>query len=169
LQLVRLVLGEGEYPDAALALSRRTGGDPAPVLVHLLASLFDASVLAPLPSDDSRSPARARATIRREGDYWTVTFRARTVLVRDTRGLHYLVPLLRDPGRPIHVADLVGGRRTGDAERVRLRVTKGIGVVIERLRGCHAELAEHLVATVRRGQFCRYVPDPARPVTWETA
>jgi len=32
----------------------------------------------------------------------------------------------------------------------------------------HPELGAHLHATVRRGYFCSYVPDPRHPIEWET-
>jgi hypothetical protein len=44
---------------------------------------------------------------RQEGDYWSVVFEGRTVRVRDLKGIRYLARLLADPGREIHVLDLV--------------------------------------------------------------
>jgi hypothetical protein len=44
---------------------------------------------------------------RREGDYWSVSFEGRTVQVRDLKGIRYLARLLADPGRELHVLDLV--------------------------------------------------------------
>src|SRR4051794_6430427 len=46
---------------------------------------------------------------RREGDYWSVVFDGRTVRVRDLKGIRYLAQLLANPGREIHVLDLVAG------------------------------------------------------------
>jgi hypothetical protein len=167
-QLVRLLIGAAADPDLALALHRRTAGDPFQILIHLLVTLMDGAE-TPVGGKGVPTPVRTVGSMRHEGDYWTVAFRDRAVLVRDIRGLHYLAPLLRSPGRPLHVSELVGGARAGDPERARVRVTKGIGVVIERLRACHPPLADHLDATVRRGYFCRYLPDPAHPIAWEIA
>src|SRR5215210_5109610 len=53
---------------------------------------------------------------RREGDYWSVSFEGRTVQVRDLKGIRYLARLLADPGRDLHVLDLVAaesGRLAG--------------------------------------------------------
>jgi hypothetical protein len=47
------------------------------------------------------------SAFRREGDYWSITFDACTVRVRDLKGMHYLARLLADPGREFHVLDLV--------------------------------------------------------------
>ena len=44
---------------------------------------------------------------RREGEYWSVVFEARTVRVRDLKGMRYLAQLLAHPGREFHVLDLV--------------------------------------------------------------
>jgi hypothetical protein len=44
---------------------------------------------------------------RREGDYWSVVFDGRTVRVRDLKGMRYLARLLAEPGRELHVLDLV--------------------------------------------------------------
>lgn len=57
----------------------------------------------------------AKAVFQRDGDYWTIGFSSRTVLVKDLRGLAYLARLLAVPGYEIHVIDLAGGSRTGDA------------------------------------------------------
>jgi tetratricopeptide (TPR) repeat protein len=46
---------------------------------------------------------------RREGDYWLVVFDGQTVRVRDLKGIRYLAQLLANPGREIHVLDLVAG------------------------------------------------------------
>jgi hypothetical protein len=169
-QLVRLVAGEDPPPGAATALHRRTGGDPSQVLIHLLGALCEGrSLHEGLADDGPRAPAPVSGTFRHEGDYWTLDYGGRTVLVRDARGLHYLAPLLRAPGRPIHVLDLVriDGAASADLERARIRVAKGITTAIYRLRAYHPSLAEHLGTTVRRGYFCRYLPDPAHPVAWE--
>src|SRR5262249_13438333 len=69
------------------------------------------------------------------------------------------------------VQQLAGAARGRTAaahgERARLTVTKGIKSALERIAAGHPELGRHLAATVRRGYFCVYRPDPARPVRWE--
>src|SRR5437879_441706 len=42
----------------------------------------------------------------REGDYWTISFAARVLRIRDAKGLMYLAHLLRRPGRPVSALDL---------------------------------------------------------------
>jgi non-specific serine/threonine protein kinase len=68
-------------------------------------------------------------------------------------------------------AELLGAmrdRRTGThAERARLTVTKGIGSALNRIATVHPALGAHLTATIRRGYFCVYVPDPRHAPVWE--
>jgi len=45
-----------------------------------------------------------------EGEYWTVRCAETTFRLKDSLGLQYLVRLFGDPGREIHVLDLVGER-----------------------------------------------------------
>ena len=50
-----------------------------------------------------------RAILRKEGEYWTVGYGAKTFRLKDTKGLGYLAHLLRHPATEFHVLDLVGG------------------------------------------------------------
>ena len=173
-EVIRLVTGEVPAPGTGEALHCRTGGDPRRVLVHILVTLCrEAPLEQPdgLQVDSPDPPGQQRGTFRHEGDYWTLSYAGRTVRVRDSRGLHYIALLLRSPGCPVHVRDLVhgcaSGRRIADAERARVAVTKGIKRVLERLRVRHRELAEHLGRTIRRGSYCTYVPGAEEGITWE--
>jgi hypothetical protein len=60
-----------------------------------------------------------------------------------------------------------GGGVASDAERARVAVTKGLKAAQDKLAATHPELAAHLAATLRRGTFCCYQPDPAHLVEWE--
>jgi len=44
--------------------------------------------------------------LRREGDYWTVRLRGRTVRLRHLKGLTYIDHLLQRPGTPVHALEL---------------------------------------------------------------
>jgi tetratricopeptide (TPR) repeat protein len=55
-------------------------------------------------------------TLRREGEYWSLTFDGRTVRVRDVKGMRYLAALVAAPGREIHVLDLVAAERGWTAD-----------------------------------------------------
>ncbi len=57
-------------------------------------------------------------------------------------------------------------RAASHAERARLTVTKGIKAALAKLAEVHPALADHLMATVKRGYLCVYRPDPRRPIHW---
>jgi len=116
---------------------------------------------------------------RLDGEYWTVTYEERTVRLRDTAGLRYLVGLLRRPGDAVHSSELragavdrgavQGGRRRlalAHDERDRLAVAKGVRTALARIKAVHPALGMHLEATVRCGYVCRYLPDPRHPIRW---
>jgi len=71
--------------------------------------------VVPAPQTPSHPPTAAHladtAVFRREGDYWSVGFEERTARVRDSKGLQYLACLLANPGRELHVVDLVAAGR----------------------------------------------------------
>jgi tetratricopeptide (TPR) repeat protein len=52
---------------------------------------------------------------RREGDAWVVRYRGGTARLAPARGLADLACLLANPGRSIHVSDLLAGRTPADA------------------------------------------------------
>ena len=109
-EFARLLAARGRPSDAARAVAltraaRRTAEELG--MQALLASLDAVPPLAP------RQPP-TRAALRPEGDYWTVTFEGETRRLRDSKGLRYLAELLRRPGRPMHVAELVDLPDTGD-------------------------------------------------------
>jgi tetratricopeptide (TPR) repeat protein len=71
-----------------------TGRTAAPPRSHLVTS-----------NVDERNPN----VLRREGDYWALSFEDQSIALRDLKGLHYLARLLEHPGREFHVLDLVAG------------------------------------------------------------
>lgn len=48
---------------------------------------------------------------RREGEFWTASDGETLVRLKDSKGLHYIAQLLRDPEREFHVLDLIVGER----------------------------------------------------------
>ena len=60
------------------------------------------------------------------------------------------------------------GPGPSSAERARVAVTKAIGAALARVGAHHPALGAHLMATVRRGYFCSYTPDPSHLGTWAT-
>ena len=114
--------------------------------------------------------ARARAAYRRrieelqeeleEATAWSDTERAS----RARKELDFLA-------HELAAATGLGGRdRTfiSNAERARQRVKKAITASLRRIAVEHADLGRHLTSTVHTGYTCRYEPDPATTITWQT-
>ncbi len=131
-----------------------------------------------MPSQHSiRDRADRTPVFRREGDYWTIAYDAAVVRLRDAKGLRYLEPLLRHPGRSFHVAELIRvtpcpyGRRPAAedgtaeaAERARKAVTNRIRQTLARITSVHHALGLHLRNAVHTGTRCTYTPE--RPIRW---
>lgn len=56
------------------------------------------------------APAEGAAVFRRDGQFWTLSFRGRTVRMKDAKGLHDLARLVGNPASELHVLDLAGSR-----------------------------------------------------------
>ena len=54
------------------------------------------------------------ALFREEGEFWTIAFEGAAFRLRDTKGLHYIAALLREPGREVHALDLLGAPSSRD-------------------------------------------------------
>jgi hypothetical protein len=131
-----------------------------------------------MPSQESiRDRVDHTPVFRREGDYWTIGYDAAVVRVKDAKGLRYLEPLLRHPGRSFHVADLIhvtaspdGHRSAVDdgsaeaVERARKAVTNRIRQTLARIVTVHQPLGLHLLNAVHTGTRCTYTPE--RPTRW---
>ena len=114
----------------------------------------------------ARLPRRPeRAAIARDADHWTLEYGGKVVRMRDSKGVAYLVRLLRHPGRAFPATELADD--TADPERARQSVSRAVKATIERLDESHPGLAQHLRATVRTGVESVYVRDPRAPVVWE--
>ena len=89
-------------------------GDPEPAAAATASAVTAARVLPNKASPPP--PTGASFALALEGEYWTVTTKAgRTFRLKDSLGLQYLARLVAEPGREVHVLDLVaGGRASGD-------------------------------------------------------
>jgi hypothetical protein len=67
----------------------------------------DAAPVVATAAEDSRS--ESVAVMRRRGDVWEVGFTGETFHLKDARGMHLLVALLRQPGQEIHAIELTRG------------------------------------------------------------
>jgi hypothetical protein len=79
-----------------------------------------AGLATPRAAVEPTSAAPDRASLVREGDYWSVLFGGRAVRVKHGRGVQYLAELLAQPGTPIWAIELAaspaeaGERRAAD-------------------------------------------------------
>ncbi len=78
-------------------------------------TILDGIEAAPpkMPSAPAPAPDAGGNVFRREGDYWLVAFEGHTVRARDLKGMRYLARLLAEPGRELHVLDLVAAESGG--------------------------------------------------------
>src|SRR5512147_2748608 len=111
-----------------------------------------------MPSRDTMRTRMDRTPVlRREGDYWTITYDAAVVRLKDAKGLRYLEPLLRQPGQSFHVAELIHVAACPDGhlpvvedgsaeavERARKAVTNRIRQTVARIAAVHQTLGIHL-------------------------
>src|SRR5437870_1628100 len=90
---------------SALATARELGMDGLVAKVRHLGLDTAAAV-------DGQEPADGDAVFRNEGDFWTVTYAGRSARLRQGKGLCDIAILLANPGREIHVADLIAASTT---------------------------------------------------------
>jgi predicted ATPase len=64
-----------------------------------------------------RADTVGASALRREGDYWSVTFDGHGFRLRHSKGVDYLALLLQSPGREFHSLDLAGGVLADPATR----------------------------------------------------
>jgi hypothetical protein len=109
---------------------------------------------------------------RLEGEYWTIVYQGALCRLRDAKGLRYLAHLLCRPGERVYCDALVSiagigrGDTTSSAERARLAVTKRIKAAVKKIEHHHTALGLHLIASIKTGYQCAYLPDPHDPISW---
>ena len=110
--LAALLLDRGD-PRSAARAARLLDEARALARAYGLAALEESLArLEPAPAQPMAAATSAprdghdTATLRREGDYWTVTHGSTQFRLKHTKGLDQLATLLRHPGRELHVLDL---------------------------------------------------------------
>ncbi|MEA2249443.1 MAG: hypothetical protein QOH46_3972, partial [Solirubrobacteraceae bacterium] len=124
IQYGRWLIGRGDEEAGRERVQRARDAAAA----HGCAGLL-AEAEAVLGVERAAAPAGVtRAALVREGDVWTLEFDGRTTRLKDAKGLHYLVALLRAPGVEQHALELVGGGGNGassSAEGLEVRADTG--------------------------------------------
>jgi hypothetical protein len=106
-----------EKLDTAIGIYRRHGADQSWIdgVAGDLARANGRDSSSGAKNGTPRGSAVPGEVFRREGDYWTVSWRSKVVRLRDARGLHYIAYLLANPARQILAVELAAaGTANGD-------------------------------------------------------
>jgi tetratricopeptide (TPR) repeat protein len=70
---------------------------------------------AAVPADTGIAPSDDNV-FRREGDFWLIVFQGQATRLRDLKGLRYLARLLAQPGREVHVLQMIADETGGPVD-----------------------------------------------------
>jgi hypothetical protein len=140
----RALAAELDMPGLLRLVDARAGGEArGSAAVHAAGPRAAAPALAPPP---------AGISLVLTGEYWTLTAPgARELRLKDSLGLQYLARLVAEPGREIHVLDLVGGGATGD-ERAALDSGDAGELLDDEARADYARRLEDLRDTLAEAE-----------------
>jgi hypothetical protein len=102
---------ELDMPGLARLAERRAG-------TGSLGAVATSAAAAPPAPAAPPTPAALPFDFALEGEYWTITHADATFRLKDSLGLQYVMRLLREPGRELHVLDLAGERAGADGAEV---------------------------------------------------
>ena len=123
MRLARAAPGDRETAAAeiarALAIARPLGMQ---ALQERLEALHDEVGHSAAPT----AAAGGGATLRREGQFWTLVYAGKVFRLRDSKGLRYLARLLAEPGREFHVLDLAAASLDAQAATLRGEPTEPV-------------------------------------------
>jgi hypothetical protein len=71
---------------------------------------------SPTARDTGTTSAGSTNTFRLEGDYWTILYEGQELRIKDAKGLRDLAFLLANPGKEIHVTDLIAAAGTPERD-----------------------------------------------------
>jgi len=91
------------------------------------------------------------ALFRQEGEFWTIAFEGAAFRLRDTKGLHYIAALLREPGREYHALDLVAVQPADD-EGPRPRGSDAGPILDSQAKAQYRERLEQLADELREAE-----------------
>jgi hypothetical protein len=101
-----------------------------------------------------RGPAEPPFSFVREGEYWALSYAGATFRLKDSVGIQYLVRLIEEPGREIHVLDLAGERAAGAGANVNEAIDTGDAgeLLDEEARRAYQRRLEDLEETVAEAE-----------------
>lgn len=101
----------------------------------------------PVPTSEASSTALVQTgtviALELDGELWTLTWKRRTLRLRDSKGVQWLAELLNRPGAELHALDLfLPGQARVASDAGELLDAEAISAYRRRLRDLDAELAE---------------------------
>jgi hypothetical protein len=112
LGMLAAALGDQEKAAAhfsdAVALSERMGAVLFAARSRRMLETLGRPVASP-------APAEPLPLLRQDGETRTLSHDGHHARLRDSKGIHYVAALLSEPGRELHVSDLIGQDGSGDA------------------------------------------------------
>jgi tetratricopeptide (TPR) repeat protein len=104
-------------------------------------------------ASSSPAPTDQPFAFVREGEYWAVSFAGATFRLKDSLGVQYLVRLIEEPGREIHVLDLAGERAAvGPGVNEAIDTGDAGELLDEEARGSYRRRLEDLEETVAEAE-----------------
>jgi hypothetical protein len=93
--------------DEAEPIAAELGVDRIAAQIDGLRGELGGAAYQPAP-EVTAPPDTDFAELRREGDVWAFDYGPRSVLLRDSKGVHHLAFLLANPGLEVHALELIG-------------------------------------------------------------
>jgi hypothetical protein len=120
----RMLLRRGGSGDREKAqVLAREGREAARIMGMVRLARLTEKILEELraepPGQMRETAASDENLFRREGDYWTISYRGSIVRLKDSKGLRDIALLVTNPRRGVHVADLVAAAEGGAAVEAR--------------------------------------------------
>ncbi len=114
------------------------------------------------PVGERQADGAARYVLRREGDFWTASDGGAVLRLKDSKGLHYIAQLLREPDREFHVLDLVAADNGARAEVAAAALGSAADAQLQALgmhRTIDAEAGERVLDARARTAYQRRLED----------
>lgn len=110
---------------------------------------------------------RTEAVLKKDGDFWQVTFEGETTLLKDSKGLGYMAKLLKNPGREVHSLELAmpTGRTAvaTEGEALRSDALGDVGPILdETAKKAYKRRIDELEAEIEEAEFDHDIEKAAR-------
>ena len=121
-----------------------------------LRSLSEPNAVAGMPRAGSEPEVAEHDLLRRDGDYWTMSYNGRVMRLKDSKGVGYLRQLLAAAGRELHVLDMAATAAGTDPARPRISAAQRRESGLE---GSTSGTGEALLDTRAKEEFRKRIDD----------